>query len=299
MNKEFYISSTKYSLQERQTKRGKVYDVRFRIITKDGVEKGKRLSGYANKTLAKQGYTDFITEKCELIKNNPIKKNDKKVEFTIKELSIKYFASLQNQVKESTLYDKQRTFERFIYGPFGDKTLNDLTKETLLQWQDDLWVTKNEKTNEYFSYKYLSNTRIHFSAFLSWCAERYENKNYLLEIKKPKRRIPKTEMQFWTKEEFEQFISVVDKPMYHCMFTLMFYTGRRKGEVLALSPNDIKGNKIIFNKTYNRKVISAPYLITSTKNEKSGATPICPTLQEELKNYERLRLSASINTAPE
>lgn len=29
MNKPYYILSTKYSLRERQSKRGKVYDVRF------------------------------------------------------------------------------------------------------------------------------------------------------------------------------------------------------------------------------------------------------------------------------
>ena len=50
------FSSNKYSLHERQTKRGKVYDVRFRIITLDGTEKQKKLSGYANKLLAKQAY---------------------------------------------------------------------------------------------------------------------------------------------------------------------------------------------------------------------------------------------------
>lgn len=71
---EFYISSTKYSLQERMTRRGKVYDVVFRIVTLDGIEKQKKLSGFSSKTLAKQGYTDFVTSKCELVKNNPIKK---------------------------------------------------------------------------------------------------------------------------------------------------------------------------------------------------------------------------------
>ncbi len=69
---EYYTSSTKYSLQERMTRRGKVYDVVFRIVTLDGIEKQKKLSGFATKTLAKQGYTDFITSKCELVKNNPI-----------------------------------------------------------------------------------------------------------------------------------------------------------------------------------------------------------------------------------
>ena len=71
---DFYISSNKYSLQERQTKRGRVYDVMFRIVTLDGIEKLKKLSGYSSKSLAKQAYLDFVTNKCELVKNNPIKK---------------------------------------------------------------------------------------------------------------------------------------------------------------------------------------------------------------------------------
>ena len=34
MDKQYYISSTKFSIRERQTKRGKVYDVVFRIVEK-------------------------------------------------------------------------------------------------------------------------------------------------------------------------------------------------------------------------------------------------------------------------
>ena len=66
MNKQYYISSTKCSLQERQTKKGKVYDVRFRCIDLEGNEIHKKLSGYSTKTHAKQAYTEFITNNCEL-----------------------------------------------------------------------------------------------------------------------------------------------------------------------------------------------------------------------------------------
>ena len=111
---EFYISSNKYSLQERQTKRGKVYDVVFRIVTLDGIEKQKKLSGYENKTLAKQGYLEFVTEKCELIRNNPIKKKaTNKIEPTVGELYASYIISLNNQNKESVIYDKQNIFNLF------------------------------------------------------------------------------------------------------------------------------------------------------------------------------------------
>ena len=68
---QFYISSTKCAIQERQTKKnGKVYDVVFRIVTQSGEEKQKKLSGFKSKTLARQAHTDFITNYCEHIKNS-------------------------------------------------------------------------------------------------------------------------------------------------------------------------------------------------------------------------------------
>ncbi len=289
---EYYISSNKYSLQERQTKRyGKVYDVVFRIVTKDGIEKQKRLSGYTNKTLAKQGYLDFITEKCELVKNNPLKRKklqeEGKEKITINDLSQTYFLAVRNQIKDSTIYDAQNIFKLFILPTFKNHQLKDLTKQELSKWQDELWATKNPRTNEYYSYKYLSKIRTFFSSFLTWCEERNEGfVNLLLSVKKPKRRISKTQMQFWTRDEFEKFISVVDNQTYKTLFTMLFFTGRRKGEVLALSPTDIKPNEIVFNKSLTRKTLdSSHFKITSTKAEKSAVSLICTPLKKELSNY--------------
>ena len=284
---EYYISSTKYSLQERMTKRGKVYDVVFRIVTLDGIEKQKKLSGYANKTLAKQGYTDFVTSKCELVKNNPLKKkNPQKEELLVEELIRQYLLSLSNQNKDSSIYDKHGIFENYIIPYFGGKPITDLTQEALYRWQDELWTMKNPRTHQHYAYSYLLKIRNRLAAFLSWVESRYNYPNYLPKVKKPKRRIPKSEMQFWTKEEFEQFISVVDNPTHHAIFMTLFYTGRRKGEVLALSPSDIKSDGIVFSKTYTRKTIDGtPYQITSTKNEKIGKTPICEPLKKEFQNY--------------
>lgn len=289
--KEFYISSNKYSLQERQTKRGKVYDVFFRIITIDGVEKQKKLSGYTNKTLAKQAYIDFITEKCELIKNNPIRQQ-KRIEkgqeiLTIRDLVDTYLKSIRNQIKDATIYEKEKIFDLIILPRFADCQLKHLTKQELYNWQDELWSNKNPKTNDYYSYKYLSKIRTYFSAFLTWCSDRNEGfTNHLLSIKKPKRRTPKKEMQFWTREEFEKFIEVVDNQMYKTLFSMLFYTGRRKGEVLSLNPDDINTNGIKFNKSLTRKTLDdATYKITSTKTEKVATTPICNPLKKELQKY--------------
>jgi integrase len=291
LDKQFYISSTKFSLQERQTKRGRVYDVYFYIVLKDGTEKQKKLSGFSNKTLAKQAYTDFITENCELIKNNPIRKQKRQEQgkeiITIRDLANAYFSAIKNQIKDATIYEKKKIFELIILKNFGDCQLKHLTKQELYIWQDELWSSKNPKTNDYYSYKYLSKIRTYFSAFLTWCAERYEGfTNCLLTIKKPKRRTPKQEMQFWTRKEFNQFIAVVDDPTYYTLFSVLFYTGRRKGEVLSLSPKDVGSNYIMFNKSLTRKTLDdSTYKITSTKTEKVASTPICEPLRVVLSNY--------------
>lgn len=295
MNKQYYILSTKYSLQERQTKKnGKLYDVIFRIMDENGNISQKKLSGYKTKMLAKQAYTEFVTANCELAKNNPVIQRKRtetgKETVTVDSLVRNYLQAVKNQVKNSTVYDKEKIFDLVILPRFGSYQLKQLSKQELFKWQDELWVSKNPKTNDYYAYKYLSKIRTHMSAFLSWCADRNEGfVNYLLQIKKPKRRTPKTEMQFWTREEFDKFISVVDNPVYHAFFSILFFTGRRKGEVLALSPDDVKPDTIKFNKSLTRKTLTDnTYEITSTKTEKNASTPICEPLKKELQYYKAL-----------
>lgn len=285
---QYYISSTKFNIQERKTKKhGTVYDVVFRIVTPDGEEKQKRLSGYSTKALAKQAHADFITENCELLKNNPLKKvKPEKETPLVKDLITQYLLSLSNQNKESSIYDKRCIYAIFVTPQLGDKKITALTKEELYHWQDELWSTKSPRTGEAYSYSYLKKVRALLSSFLVWCESRYGYKNFLPEVEIPKRRTPKTEMKIWTRDEFERFIAAVDDPMYYCLFTLMFYTGRRKGELLALSPEDIKDGKIRINKTYTRKTTDGSvYKITSTKADRSQWIPVCETVKKALKNY--------------
>lgn len=289
---KYYISSTKYSLQERQTKKhGKVYDVVFRIVTMDGEEKQKRLSGFTSKADAKAGYTEFVTENCTLLKNNPLKKKNNEASNVqtpkVSELIPQYIISLQNQNKDSSIYDKQNIYELFVIPSLGNFTLPELTKERLYQWQDELWTMKNPKTDEHYSYAYLKKVRSHANSFLTWCDSRYGYVNNLSSVKAPKKRTPAPKMQFWSREEFDKFIAVVDDPMYHTLFTILFFTGRRKSEVFALSPDDVGKDSIIFSKTITRKTIDgSAYKVTSTKNEKKDSTPISETLQKELASYE-------------
>jgi integrase len=287
---KIYITSNKYSLRERDLNTGKVYDVVFRIYTFDKEEKQKRLCGFKSKALAKKGYLEFVNKYCEVLKE-PLRKKQKEFEKSVFNLHIAdlfpvYISNISGQTKNSSIYEIKNTFNIYILPYFKNKTITELDKQTLYAWQDNLWGKINPKTKQPYSYLYLSKIRSCFSAFLTWCENRYDVRNCFANVKKPKKRVQKTDMLFWTKEEFLQFISVVDNLTYKTFFTTLFYTGRRKGEVLALYPSDIKANKITFNKNISRKTLNGePFEVTSTKNEKKDATPICATLQSSLNEY--------------
>lgn len=285
---KYYITSNKYSTRERITKtNGKVYDIIFRVVCIDGTEKQKWLRGYKTKSLAKDAYLRFVQEYCEFVKNAPKKKKDPdKDVLLVGDLIMQYMATLGNQNRTSVIYDKENIFRLYILPKYKNTPIEKLNKSELYQWQDELWTTRNPRTNEYLSYKYLTKIRGLFNTFLSWCEQRYGYKNYFSEVKKPKRQTPKKTMQFWSKEQFDTFILNVTDPTYHALFTFMFYTGRRKGELFALHKTDVKSDKITFDKSVNRRNFGKEkWEITSTKTNKTCTIPVCKIVQDEIKKY--------------
>ena len=95
------------------------------------------------------------------------------------------------------------------------------------------------------------------------------------------------EKEFWTKQEFKQFlVTVENKPETKMAFLLLYWTGMRIGELLAITYNDIDLEKrtISVNKSYQR--IEGRDIITPPKTPKSKRIiTIPPFLTEELKEY--------------
>ena len=95
------------------------------------------------------------------------------------------------------------------------------------------------------------------------------------------------EMQFWTTEEFKQFLEKIsDKPQARAGFLILYYTGLRIGELLALEYADIdfEGCKLNISKSYQH--ISGRDVVTPPKTPKSIRTVSIPEfLRDELKAY--------------
>lgn len=94
-------------------------------------------------------------------------------------------------------------------------------------------------------------------------------------------------MQFWTKEEFDQFIPhVSDKPMSKVIFYLFFYSGIREGELLALTLNDFDFDKNTVSITKNYARVNNQDIIQTPKTPKSKRTITLPVeIMEMVKEY--------------
>ena len=96
-------------------------------------------------------------------------------------------------------------------------------------------------------------------------------------------------MDFWTKEEYLKFAeAMMDKPVSYYAFEMLYWTGIREGELLALTPEDFdfKAQTVTISKTYHR--MKGEDIITSPKTAKSNRTIKMPEfLCEEMQDYLR------------
>ena len=94
-------------------------------------------------------------------------------------------------------------------------------------------------------------------------------------------------LNFWTIEEYSKFIDTFEiGSMHHLMFEILFWTGIREGELLALtlSDIDIALQKLSISKTFYR--LEGEDIITSPKTKNSIRTIELPSfLVKEIQRY--------------
>jgi len=92
-------------------------------------------------------------------------------------------------------------------------------------------------------------------------------------------------MEIWTLDDFNKFITFVSKPAAHLALEILFWTGIRSGELLALTPADILPDKRIdICKSLAR--LDGKDFISEPKTAKSNRIiPIPDFLYDEIHNY--------------
>ena len=77
------------------------------------------------------------------------------------------------------------------------------------------------------------------------------------------------EMNIWTVEEFNKFIAEIDNPVYKTLFIVLYYTGMRLGEALALKWKDYENGRFDIYKSITYKTEKNLYEEKQPKNSNS------------------------------
>ena len=163
---------------------------------------------------------------------------------------------------------------------FGNKKLNEITPADIIQWQKIIQENKFSKTYE----RMIQNQ---INALFNHAQRIYNLKENPCKKVKRMGKSDADKLDFWIKEEYDRFISGVDrKSEDYLMFEILFWTGIREGELLSLTITDfdMTNNLLHINKTYHR--IDGKDVISTPKTDNSVRTIIIPNfLKEEVQEY--------------
>ena len=163
---------------------------------------------------------------------------------------------------------------------FKDKRINDIKAADIRKWQ-------NKLLHEGYTPTYLKTINNQLAAIFNYAERYYDLKNNPCKKAGTIGKSKADEMLYWTKDEYLQFLEgVKDKEMSYMAFQILYWTGMRIGELLALTFNDIdfEERKISITKTYTR--INGEDKVTTPKTPKSNRKVNIPKfLVEDLTDY--------------
>lgn len=238
------------------------------------------------KTITKRG---FSTKREALAyENNFLNTQDGRLTMTFGDfVDQHYLPYIRSRIKESTLDTKEAILEKHILPYFKDKKLTDITNNIVIQWQNKIMSSCNEN-GEPYSQTYVKTIHLVLSAILNFAVKNFGlSKNPCSLVGSMGSERTKDEMQFWTLDEYKKVREeAMTSPLYFYAFEVLFWTGMREGEMLALTQNDIdfQACTIRISKTFHRA--HDKDFITPPKTFNSNRIITIPKfLTEELKDY--------------
>lgn len=195
-----------------------------------------------------------------------------------------YMKDMKHRLKPTTMENKRTMIESKILPYLGKLKVRDITPLTVRQWQNTL-LSLTDKNGNPYSQTYIRVIHTQLSALLNYATKHYGLTRNPCHIAGPVGQAYADEMKIWTEEQFEIFISYVKKSSYKLAFDILFFTGMRSGELLALTPADILPEKRInISKTYAR--INGTDLIMEPKTPKSKRCIAIPDfIYDEAQEY--------------
>lgn len=250
------------------------WETSFRVTDWTGKRKQVHKRGFARRADA-----------LEYERNALSKAEGKTTQMTFGALVDLYMEDSKTRLKLSTWENKQWIFDRKILPYFKDQYLEDISVRTIRSWQNHL-IKNGDGHGKKYSETYLKTINNQLTAVFNYAIKYYGLRQNPVAMAGSMGASSAEEMDFWTLEEFQKFIAGMSDPTAYAAFNILFWTGIREGELLALTLADVDFEKkgIYVTSSYAR--IKGEDYIWDPKTKKSKRFVTVPDfLLEIIRDY--------------
>ena len=259
----------KYTLKDGKTIR---WRVKFYMTDWTGTKRQICKRGFKTQREAKEYERSFLDQQ----------KNSSDIQFSI--LVKNYMEDMGHRLKPTTMASKEHIIETKIIPYFSKLRVCDIDTVRIRKWQNEMLSFRDENGKPY-SQTYLKSIHSQMSAIMNYAVKHYSLASNPCHAAGAIGKGKAKEMQIWTRDEYERFAAHIQKSSTRLAFDILFYTGIRSTELLALTPADILENRrLSISKNYVK--IKGQELILTPKTAKSIRTISIPVfLYDEAREY--------------
>lgn len=270
-------SITSYRLKNGE----KRWRVQFYYTNWQGKRVKKKFEGQLLKRDALEKYNDFM-EKMAPTSNMPFSK-----------LYAIYMESLDGRDALTTIEGKKYAYRTYVLPYFGEKPINTIDAQFVETFFDELRKRKNARTGKPLADGTQARVRGLTAAVFNFAVHRgFLSKNPIKSAPAPLKVQPVDPKTIWTVDEFNHMLTWFDaRPrlhLYRLALVVLFWTGCRIGECLALTPADFDFDVCQMHITKTREDLKghAGGLIKAPKTKTSNRTvPVPPKVCNAVKGY--------------
>lgn len=197
------------------------WHIQYRWTDWTGTKKKSQKRGFKTKKEAEEWYAHFILQQT----SDPT--------MTLNDFWEIYKADMEKRLRKTTMKQKEYVMKDKVLPYFGNTPINAITAPMIRKWQ-------GEMIDKGFKPTYLKTINNQLSSILNYAVRFYELRSNPCHKAGSMGKSKADERPYWTLEEFQKFSdAIMDKRDSWMAFQILFWTGMRIGELLALQVKDV------------------------------------------------------------